>query len=122
MGTRRHPHGIAHVNQINAPQQILPCSMGRKARPSEGGGSALIERLPCPQHHLPNRVDSHRKANRHDRGPLYPGSACSRSSRMVRKNRSTGPLSRPVRNRAGWIEIPIRWQTLVRCSETKILP
>ena len=51
-------------------------------------------------------------------GPLYPGSACSRSSRRVRKNRSTGPLSRPVRSRAGWIEIPIRRQTLDRWSET----
>ena len=28
------------------------------------------------------------------------------------------PLSRPVRNRAGWIEIPIRWHTLVKCSDT----
>jgi hypothetical protein len=34
---------------------------------------------------------------------------------------STG-LHRPVRNLAGWIEMPIRAQTLVKCSETKILP
>ncbi|MGY1943971.1 hypothetical protein [Nocardia asiatica] len=34
------------------------------------------------------------------------------------QNRSTGPLSRPVRSRARWIEIPIRWHTLVRCCET----
>jgi NADPH:quinone reductase-like Zn-dependent oxidoreductase len=37
-----------------------------------------------------------------------PGNACSRSSRNVRKNRSTGPLSRPVRSQAGWMEIPSR--------------
>ncbi len=42
-----------------------------------------------------------RQTPRMDIRTLYPGSACSRSSRRVRKNRSTGPLSRPVRSRAG---------------------
>lgn len=49
---------------------------------------------------------------------LAEGDELEVHGRMVLKNRSTGPLSRPVRNLAGWIEIPIRWHTLVKCSET----